>query len=68
MNEYQSLRRRQGVQVQKTYELPDTETAELPKAKNILILEDDAALAVMLKEGLELKDIMSPSCQTGRKG
>lgn len=51
MNEYESLRKRQSSQGEKTYELPDLE--ELPKTKNILILEDDVAFAIPLKETLE---------------
>jgi CheY-like chemotaxis protein len=53
MNDYQSLRRRQNSQVEKTYELPDADTTELPKVKNILILEDEVAFAILLKENLE---------------
>lgn len=36
---------------EKTYEL--TETAGLSRTKNILILEDDVALAIMLKDALQ---------------
>jgi CheY-like chemotaxis protein len=68
MNDYQSLRRRQGLQVQKTYELPDTETAELPKAKNILILEDEVAFAMLLKEDLESEGYRVTVVSSGAEG
>ena len=51
MNNYQSLRKRQDLLVEKTYELSDL--AELPKMKNLLLLEDDVAFAISLRETLE---------------
>jgi PleD family two-component response regulator len=65
MNDYQSLRRSQGSQVEKTYELPDT--AELPKLKNILILEDEAAFAALLKETLESEGYNVTTVSNGRR-
>ena len=66
MNDYQSLRRRQNSQVEKTYELPDT--AELPKMKNILILEDEAAFAMLLKEALESEGYNVTTVSNGAEG
>jgi CheY-like chemotaxis protein len=66
MNDYQSLRRRENSQVEKTYELPDT--AELPKMKNILILEDEAAFAMLLKETLESEGYHVTTVSNGAEG
>ena len=54
------------MQVEKTYELPDT--AELPKAKNILILEDEAAFAMLLKETLESEGYHVSIVSSGAEG
>ena len=50
MNNYDAMRRRENPRPEKTYEIPED---EIPKTKRILILEDDAVLAVTLKEALE---------------
>ena len=68
MNEYESLQRQQISQVQKTYELPDTETDEITKKKNILILEDEAAFAALIKETLESEGYNVATVSNGAEG
>ena len=68
MNDYQSLRRQQRSQVEKTYELPDTDTDEIPKKKNILILEDEVAFAILLKEYLESEGYQVTVVSNGAEG
>jgi CheY-like chemotaxis protein len=51
MSDYRLTRRRETPPPEKTYELQDV--AEIPKTQNILMLEDDVAVALMLKEALE---------------
>ena len=51
MNDYELMRRRENQRPEKTYELPDSE--EFLKTRRVLILEDDAVLADILKEALE---------------
>ena len=54
MNEYESIRRREVLAPQKTYELQDDlAVPAAPKTRTILILEDDLSLAHLLKDGLE---------------
>lgn len=68
MNEYELMRRQQNSQVEKTYELPDIETAEPPKAKKILMLEDEVAFAIVLKENLEAEGYHVTVVSNGAEG
>ena len=56
------------MQVEKTYELPDTDADEIPKKKNVLILEDEAALAILLKEDLESEGYHVTVVSSGAEG
>jgi CheY-like chemotaxis protein len=66
MNDYQSLRRRQSSQVEKTYEIGDA--AALSKMKHILILEDEVAFAILLKEDLEAEGYQVTVVSNGAEG
>jgi DNA-binding NtrC family response regulator len=66
MNEYESMRRRQTLQPEKTHDLSDV--AELPKTKSILILEDDVALSFILKEALETQGYLVTLVSNGAEG
>lgn len=66
MNDYELMRRRESPQPDKTYALPDT--GEILKTKNILILEDDVALALILKEALESQRYAVTVVPSGTEG
>jgi DNA-binding response OmpR family regulator len=66
MNEYELMRRRQTSQPDKTHELGDI--AEAPKPRKILILEDDVALALLLKEELESQRYLVTVVPSGVEG
>ncbi|MDD5138935.1 MAG: response regulator [Verrucomicrobiales bacterium] len=66
MNDYELMRRRESARSEKTYELPDT--GGIPKTKSILILEDDAALAFILKEALENQRYVVTVVPNGAEG
>ena len=62
------MQRRQISQVDKTYELPDIETTELPKPRKILMLEDEVAFAIALKENLEAEGYHVTVVSNGAEG
>jgi DNA-binding NtrC family response regulator len=66
MNEYELMRRRQSSQPEKTYALPDT--TEIPQTNSILILEDDVALTITLKEALEIQKYLVTVVPNGAEG
>jgi CheY-like chemotaxis protein len=68
MNDYQSMRRQQELEVVKTYELPDADIPEPPKAKKILVLEDEVAFAILLKEDLEAEGYQVTVVSNGAEG
>ena len=66
MNDYELMRRRENPRSEKTYELPDT--AEVLKTERILILEDDAALSLILKAALENQRYLVTVVSNGADG
>ncbi|HXI69304.1 MAG TPA: response regulator [Verrucomicrobiae bacterium] len=66
MSNYNVMRRRENPQPEKTYELPDSD--EFLKTKRVLILEDDAVLADILKEAIEGQGYVVTVVSNGAEG
>jgi CheY-like chemotaxis protein len=67
MSEFNLLRRRNAAPVEtKVYEIADEDS--LPERKHILILEDEAAFAAVLKEGLEAQQYLVTVVSNGAGG
>ena len=66
MNQHLSTPKRGSHQVTKTYELPDD--VGMPKSKSVLILEDDVALSIMLKEALLARNYLVTIVPSGVEG
>jgi CheY-like chemotaxis protein len=66
MSDYYSMRRREFPKPEKTYEIPDA--AESIRPKEMLILEDDVALAIQLKEALETQGYVVTIVSNGAEG
>ena len=66
MNHNHSMRMRGAAHFEKTYEI--SEVAELPKLKRILVLEDDVALAIMLKQVLQEQNYLVTVVSNGAEG
>ena len=58
--------RRGAAHFEKTYEI--SETTELPQLQRILILEDDVALAIMLRQVLQERNYMVTVVSNGAEG
>lgn len=66
MNKHNLTRRHAAHRPEKTYELSDGD--EISKTKNILIVEDDVAFAIMLKEALEAQGHSVTVVSNGAEG
>ena len=59
-------RRYHGPNIERTYEIPDDLIR--PDPKSVLMLEDDATLAEVLRNGLELHDFTVTRVRSGAEG
>ena len=66
MNHHHPIRRSEIPKWEITYEIPDT--TEITRPKEILILEDDVALAMQLKEALEIQGYVVTVVSNGAEG
>ena len=66
MNDYYSMRRREIPKPEKTYEISD-DPATL-RQKTMLILEDDVAFAIQLKDALEIQGYVVTVVANGAEG
>jgi len=66
MNHHHPIRRSEIPKREITYEIPDT--TEITRPKEILILEDDVALAMQLKEALEIQGYVVTVVSNGAEG
>ena len=66
MSDYYSMRRREITKPEKTYEISD-DTATL-RQKTMLILEDDVAFAIQLKDALEVQGYVVTVVANGAEG
>ena len=66
MSQNHSSRRPESPKAEKIYDISDA--AEMPAPKNILILEDDVALAILIKETLEMAGYGATIVSNGTEG
>jgi len=66
MSQNHSIRRHESPKAEKIYDISDA--AEMPAQKNILILEDDVALANLIKETLETAGYGATIVSNGTEG
>jgi CheY-like chemotaxis protein len=66
MNRNHLMPKREVSHLERTYEI--SEVAELPKLQHILVLEDDVALAIMLKQVLQEQNYVVTVVANGAEG